>query len=44
MAVPRSLVFLCHVQREGAVSEEDLEQDTDLDALNCFLEQPSLPC
>lgn len=44
MAVVRSLVSLCHVQSWGAVPQVDLEQDTDLDVLNCFLEEPSSPC
>lgn len=35
--------FLCHVQREGALSGEDSEQDTDFSALNRFLKDPSLP-
>lgn len=37
MAVVRRLVSLCHVQREGTVWEKDLEQDTDLGALNLLL-------
>lgn len=37
MAVVRRLVSLCHVQREGAVSEKDLGHDTDLGALNPLL-------
>lgn len=37
MAVVRLLVSLCHMQREGAVSEKDLEQDTYLGALNPLL-------
>lgn len=35
MAVVRRLGSLCHMQREGAVWEKDLEQDTD--ALNPLL-------
>lgn len=37
MAVVGRLVYLCHVQREGTVWGKDLEQDTDLDALNPLL-------
>lgn len=37
LTVVRHWVSLCCVQREGAVWEKDLEQDTDLGALNPLL-------